>query len=134
MPRKAQSTPEQEEKKEAVNAPADEKQEQEKGTEAPTEGAVSPEQEEKKEAVNAPADEKQEQEKGTEAPTEGAVSPEQEEKKEDKPKKVYHFTSENPYLTVSAVGVYFSNGKASTDNLAVAKYLAGLEGVELVEE
>lgn len=31
MPRKAQSTPEQEEKKEAVNAPADEKQEQEKG-------------------------------------------------------------------------------------------------------
>ena len=53
MPRKAQSTPEQEEKKEAVNAPADEKQEQEKGTEAPTEGAVSPEvtpeQEEKKE-------------------------------------------------------------------------------------
>lgn len=109
MPRKAQSTPEQEEKKEAVNAPADEKQEQEKGTEAPTE-----------------------------APTEGAVSPEvtpeQEEKKEDKPKKVYHFTSENPYLTVSAVGVYFSDGKASTDNLAVAKYLAGLEGVELVEE
>ena len=101
MPRKAQSTPEQEEKKEAVNAPADEKQEQEKGTEAPTEGAVSPE-----------------------------VTPEQEEKKEDKPKKVYHFTSENPYLTVSAVGVYFSNGKASTDNLAVAKYLAGLEGVE----
>lgn len=90
MPRKAQSTPEQEEKKEAVNAPADEKQEQEKGTEAPTEGAVSPE-----------------------------VTPEQEEKKEDKPKKVYHFTSENPYLTVSAVGVYFSDGKASTDNLAV---------------
>ena len=95
MPRKAQSTPEQEEKKEAVNAPADEKQEQEKGTEAPTEGAVSPE-----------------------------VTPEQEEKKE----------AVNPYLTVSAVGVYFSNGKASTDNLAVAKYLAGLEGVELVEE
>ena len=109
MPRKAQSTPEQEAKKEAVNAPADEKQEQEKGTEAPTEGAVSPE-----------------------------VTPEQEAKKEakkeDKPKKVYHFTSENPYLTVSAVGVYFSDGKASTDNLAVAKYLAGLEGVELVEE
>jgi hypothetical protein len=100
----------------------------------PRKAQSTPEQEEKKEAVNAPADEKQEQEKGTEAPTEGAVSPEQEEKKEDKPKKVYHFTSENPYLTVSAVGVYFSNGKASTDNLAVAKYLAGLEGVELVEE
>lgn len=100
----------------------------------PRKAQSTPEQEEKKEAVNAPADEKQEQEKGTEAPTEGAVSPEQEEKKEDKPKKVYHFTSENPYLTVSAVGVYFSNGKASTDDLAVAKYLAGLEGVELVEE
>lgn len=100
----------------------------------PRKAQSTPEQEEKKEAVNAPADEKQEQEKGTEAPTEGAVSPEQEEKKEDKPKKVYHFTSENPYLTVSAVGVYFSDGKASTDNLAVAKYLAGLEGVELIEE
>lgn len=100
----------------------------------PRKAQSTPEQEEKKEAVNAPADEKQEQEKGTEAPTEGTVSPEQEEKKEDKPKKVYHFTSENPYLTVSAVGVYFSDGKASTDNLAVAKYLAGLEGVELVEE
>ena len=58
MSRKAQSTPEQEEKKEAVNAPADEKQEQEKGTEAPTEGTVSSE-----------------------------VTPEQEEKKEDKPKR-----------------------------------------------
>lgn len=100
----------------------------------PRKAQSTPEQEEKNEAVNAPADEKQEQEKGTEAPTEGAVSPEQEEKKEDKPKKVYHFTSENPYLTVSAVGVYFSDGKASTDNLAVAKYLAGLEGVELIEE
>lgn len=100
----------------------------------PRKAQSTPKQEEKKEAVNAPADEKQEQEKGTEAPTEGAVSPKQEEKKEDKPKKVYHFTSENPYLTVSAVGVYFSNGKASTDNLAVAKYLAGLEGVELVEK
>ena len=42
MPRKAQSTPEQEEKKEAVNAPADEKQEQEKGTEAHTEGCCIP--------------------------------------------------------------------------------------------
>ena len=48
--------------------------------------------------------------------------------------KTYKFKSQNKFLTVSAVGVYFSNGKASTDNLAVAKYLAGLEGVELVEE
>lgn len=100
----------------------------------PRKAQSTPEQEEKKEAVNAPADEKSEQEKGTEGAVSPEVTPEQEEKKEDKPKKVYHFTSENPYLTVSAVGVYFSDGKASTDNLAVAKYLAGLEGVELVEE
>lgn len=100
----------------------------------PRKAQSTPEQEEKKDAVNAPADEKQEQEKGTEGAVSPEVIPEQEEKKEDKPKKVYHFTSENPYLTVSAVGVYFSDGKASTDNLAVAKYLAGLEGVELVEE
>lgn len=100
----------------------------------PRKAQSTPEQEEKKGAVNAPADEKQEQEKGTEGAVSPEVTPEQEEKKEDKPKKVYHFTSENPYLTVSAVGVYFSDGKASTDNLAVAKYLAGLEGVELVEE
>lgn len=100
----------------------------------PRKAQSTPEQEEKKEAVNAPADEKPEQEKGTEGAVSPEVTPEQEEKKEDKPKKMYHFTSENPYLTVSAVGVYFSDGKASTDNLAVAKYLAGLEGVELVEE
>lgn len=100
----------------------------------PRKAQSTPKQEEKKEAVNAPADEKQEQEKGTEGAVSPEVTTEQEEKKEDKPKKVYHFTSENPYLTVSAVGVYFSDGKASTDNLAVAKYLAGLEGVELVEE
>lgn len=100
----------------------------------PRKAQSTPKQEEKKEAVNAPADEKQEKEKGTEGAVSPEVTTEQEEKKEDKPKKVYHFTSENPYLTVSAVGVYFSDGKASTDNLAVAKYLAGLEGVELVEE
>ena len=100
----------------------------------PRKAQSTPEQEEKKEAVNAPADEKQEQEKGTEGAVSPEVTPEQEEKNEDKPRKVYHFTSENPYLTVSAVGVYFSDGKASTDNLAIAKYLAGLEGVELVEE
>lgn len=98
----------------------------------PRKAQSTPEQEEKKEAVNAPADVKEGQNEGSEALTE--VSPEQEEKKADKPNKVYHFTSENPYLSVSAVGVYFSNGKASTNNLTVAKYLAGLDGVELVEE
>ena len=67
-------------------------------------------------------------------PRKAQSTPEQEEKKEAVNAPADHFTSENPYLTVSAVGVYFSDGKASTDNLAVAKYLAGLEGVELVEE
>lgn len=99
----------------------------------PRKAQSTPEQEEKKEAVNAPADVKEEHTEGSEALTE-VIPPEQEEKKEGKPKKVYHFTSENPFLSVSSVGVYFSKGKASTDNLAVAKYLAGLEGVELAEE
>ena len=49
MPRKAQTAPEQENKKEAVNAPVDTEQEQEKGTEAPIEDTS--EQENKKEAV-----------------------------------------------------------------------------------
>lgn len=98
----------------------------------PRKAQSTPEQEEKKEAVNAPAD-VEEHTEGSEALTE-VTSPEQEKKKEGKPKKVYHFTSENPFLSVSSVGVYFSKGKASTDNLAIAKYLAGLEGVELVEE
>lgn len=98
----------------------------------PRKAQSTPEQEEKKEEVNAPADVKEGHNESSEALTE--VTPEQEEKKADKPTKVYHFTSENPYLSVSAVGVYFSDGKASTDNLAVAKYLAGLEGVELAEE
>lgn len=97
----------------------------------PRKAQSTPEQEEKKDTVNAPADVKEEQNEGSGALTED--TPEQEEKK-DTPKKVYHFTSENPYLSVSAVGVYFSKGKASTDNLTVAKYLAGLDGVELVEE
>ena len=93
MPRKAQSTPEQEEKKEAVNAPADAEREQEKGI------GATPEQEEKKEAV-----------------------------------KVYNFTSKNSFLSCVALGVQFVSGKASTTNLEVAKALATIDGVELVEE
>lgn len=48
--------------------------------------------------------------------------------------KVYKFKSQNKFLTVSAVGVQFIEGLATTTNLEVAKYLATLDGVEKVEE
>lgn len=51
-----------------------------------------------------------------------------------KAEKVYHFTSENKYLSCYALGVQFIGGKASTTNLAVAKALVKIDGVELVEE
>lgn len=51
-----------------------------------------------------------------------------------KPVKVYAFTSENAYLTVSSLGVQFIDGKATTTDLAVARALATIEGVKLVEE
>ena len=47
--------------------------------------------------------------------------------------KVYNFTSDNKFLTCSALGVQFMNGKASTINLEVAKALAKIDGVKLVE-
>ena len=49
-------------------------------------------------------------------------------------KKVYKFISQNKYLTCTALGVQFMNGKAETDNLEIAKELAKLSGVTLVEE
>lgn len=48
--------------------------------------------------------------------------------------KTYKFKSQNKFLTVSAVGVQFIDGVATTTNLEVAKYLATLDGVERVEE
>lgn len=48
--------------------------------------------------------------------------------------KVYKFKSVNKFLTCSALKVQFINGEATTDNLAVAKALAKIDGVELVEE
>ena len=48
--------------------------------------------------------------------------------------KVYKFKSENAFLTVSALGVQFINGVATTTNLAVARALVKIDGVELVEE
>ena len=48
--------------------------------------------------------------------------------------KVYTFKSVNKYLTCAHLGVQFIDGKATTENLEVAKALAKIEGVELVEE
>lgn len=48
--------------------------------------------------------------------------------------KAYKFNSQNKFLTVSAVGVQFIDGVATTTNLEVAKYLATLDGVERVEK
>lgn len=57
---------------------------------------------------------------------------ETETKAEDK-KKVYTFRSSNKFLTVAALKVQFIDGKATTDNLEVAKALATIDGVELIE-
>ena len=55
-----------------------------------------------------------------------------EEQKEAK--KVYYFTSVNPFLSCVSLGVQFVDGKATTDDLSVARALATIDGVELVEE
>ncbi len=48
--------------------------------------------------------------------------------------KVYKFISQNKFLTCTALGVQFMNGKAETKDLAVAKELAKISGVQMVEE
>lgn len=48
--------------------------------------------------------------------------------------KVYKFTSDNLFLSCSALGVQFINGTASTKSLAVARALAKIDGVTLVED
>ena len=48
--------------------------------------------------------------------------------------KVYKFVSNNKFLTCSSVGVQFINGKAETSSLEIAKVLATLSGVTLVED
>jgi len=53
-------------------------------------------------------------------------------KKEEK--KVYKFTSTNKFLTCAGLGVQFIDGKATTTNLAVARALDKIAGVELVED
>ena len=48
--------------------------------------------------------------------------------------KVYHFNSANKFLSGVALGVQFIDGKASTTNLEVARALAKIDGVTLVED
>lgn len=48
--------------------------------------------------------------------------------------KVYNFVSSNKYLTVSSLGVQFVNGKATVTDVEVAKALATIDGVTLIEE
>ena len=62
-----------------------------------------------------------------------ATTPVQEETKQEDV-KVYKFTSTNPYLTVANLGIQFRQGKAETSNLDIARALARVGGVELVEE
>ena len=63
------------------------------------------------------------------------ATPKEETPKAETPKgKVYKFVSDNKVLTCSSVGVQFINGKAETSSLEVAKVLATLSGVTLVED
>lgn len=48
--------------------------------------------------------------------------------------KSYTFRSENPFLTVSSLKVQFMNGKATVTDVAVARALATIDGVELAED
>lgn len=48
--------------------------------------------------------------------------------------KAYNFVSTNKYLTVSSLGVQFVNGKATVTDVAVARALATIDGVTLVED
>ena len=85
-----------------------------------------------------------EQAKKTEGATQEApeTTPKNEEKKAtDKTQakktegaKVYNFISKKKFLTCAGLGVQFMNGKASTNNLEVAKALVKIDGVELVED
>lgn len=74
----------------------------------------------------------------TKAPEETEDGTQKEEKAKAtttaKAEKVYKFTSKNKYLTCSAVGVQFIDGKAETKSLEAAKVLATLDGVTLIEE
>ena len=55
------------------------------------------------------------------------------ENKATKEKK-YTFISTNKYLTVASLGVQFINGKATVTDVEVARALATIDGVTLVED
>lgn len=57
-----------------------------------------------------------------------------EAKVEAKVEKVYKFKSAQKFLSVSSLGVQFINGEATVKDLAVARALTTIEGVELVED
>lgn len=59
---------------------------------------------------------------------------EQAKKAEGTTEKVYKFKSANKYLSCVALGVQFIDGKASTTTLEVARALAKIDGVTLVED
>lgn len=69
-----------------------------------------------------------------EAPVMEPENTETSTQEEVKQEKAYKFKSENPYLTVAFLGVQFREGKYQTTNLEVAKALAKVGGVELIEE
>lgn len=48
--------------------------------------------------------------------------------------KVYNFKSANKFLSCVALGVQFFDGKASTTDINVARALAKIDGVELIED
>lgn len=48
--------------------------------------------------------------------------------------KVYNFVCSNKYLTVASLGVQFINGKATVKDLSVARALATIDDVTLVED
>jgi hypothetical protein len=51
-----------------------------------------------------------------------------------KPVKVYNFISANKFLTVTSLGVQFIDGKASVTDVAVARALATIDGVQHIED
>lgn len=51
-----------------------------------------------------------------------------------KPEKAYRFRSEYKALTVASLGVQFRDGEAVTKDVGVARALATIDGVSLVED
>lgn len=76
--------------------------------------------------------------KAPETTTEGKATTKTTEKKANakatEGAKVYRFKSANKFLSCVGLGVQFMDGTASTTKLEVAKELAKIDGVELVEE